>query len=113
MKLAFSSLLILFLLACNGNSRKEDVVREKKEKSAETKYSYKLNYVEEVGWGYQIFDGSKMIIEQKHIPAIQGISGFDTKEKAELVAKFILDKLNRDIFPPTVSADELDSLGVL
>ncbi|MFT5858475.1 MAG: hypothetical protein ACI865_000563 [Flavobacteriaceae bacterium] len=77
-------------------------------------YSFKV-LLNETGneWGYQIFDGSQMMIKQMHIPAIQGNYGFDTKEKAEITASFILDKLQNDIFPPAVNQAELDSLGVL
>lgn len=74
--------------------------------------SYKVIFTENVGWGYQIFEGSKMMVDQKHIPAVQGMVGFDSKEKAEITAKFILDKIEQGIFPPTVSPEELDSLGV-
>jgi hypothetical protein len=74
--------------------------------------SYKLIFTEDIGWGYQVFEGSKMLVDQKHIPAVQGMVGFETKEKAEITAEFVLNKIENGIFPPTVSPEELDSLGV-
>ena len=64
-------------------------------------------------WGYQLFQGNNMVIKQMHIPAIQGNYGFETKEKAEIAAQFVLNKLENNIFPPAISPEELDSLGVL
>ena len=64
-------------------------------------------------WGYQLFQGNNMVIKQMHIPAIQGNYGFETKEKAEIAAQFVLNKLENNIFPPAISPKELDSLGVL
>lgn len=75
--------------------------------------SYKVIFTEEVGWGYQIFDGNKLMINQKHIPAVQGLKGFETKEKAEKTAQFVLDQVEAGIFPPTITTEILDSLGVL
>ena len=64
-------------------------------------------------WGYQLFQGNNMVIKQMHIPAIQGNYGFETKEKAEIAAQFVLNKLENNIFPQAISPKELDSLGVL
>ena len=64
-------------------------------------------------WGYQLFQGNNMVIKQMYIPAIQGNYGFETKEKAEIAAQFVLNKLENNIFPPAISPKELDSLGVL
>ncbi|MFT5779462.1 MAG: hypothetical protein ACI837_002421 [Crocinitomicaceae bacterium] len=82
-------------------------------KSATPKFSYKLVVTPEGDWGYHIFEGSKILIKQELIPAVQGKSGFDTKEKAEKTALFIINKLENNIFPPRVTPEELDSLGVL
>ena len=64
-------------------------------------------------WGYQLLKDGKLMIDQKNIPAIQGNRGFSTKEKAEVMGSFILQKVKNGGFPPTVSIEEMDSLGVL
>ena len=76
-------------------------------------YSARLIFTDSIGWGYQIFDGNTMVINQIHIPSIQGNIGFKSRESAQLAANFILYKLSNGVFPPTVDEKELDSLGVL
>ena len=72
-----------------------------------------MTSISENNWGYQIFQKETMIINQTTIPSIQGIDGFDTEEKAERTAKFILNKVENGIFPPTVDKEDLEKLGVL
>ncbi|MDF2456563.1 MAG: hypothetical protein K0R51_2556 [Cytophagaceae bacterium] len=67
----------------------------------------------EIGWGYDLYIDGKKTIHQPHIPGVSGMKGFDTKEKAEKTANFVLFKLKNNIMPPSVSKEELDSLGVL
>lgn len=76
-------------------------------------FSARIIFTDSLGWGYQIFDGNKMMINQIHIPAIQGNKGFKSRQSAQITANFVLYKLSNNIFPPTVDAKELDSLGVL
>ena len=76
-------------------------------------YSARIIFTDSLGWGYQIFDGNTMFINQLHIPSIQGNRGFKSREAAQLTANFILYKLSNGVFPPTLDEKELDSLGVL
>ncbi|MFK8046198.1 MAG: DUF4907 domain-containing protein [Crocinitomicaceae bacterium] len=69
--------------------------------------------VDVLGWGYKIFQDGKMLINQPHIPSIQGNKRFSSRFKAAIAAKFILNKIDNNIFPPSISPSELDSLGVL
>ena len=78
-----------------------------------TEYSARIIFTDSLGWGYQIFDGNTMLINQLHIPSIQGNRGFKSREAAQLTANFILYKLANGVFPPTLDEKELDSLGVL
>ncbi|MFT5822463.1 MAG: hypothetical protein ACI8ZM_003719 [Crocinitomix sp.] len=64
-------------------------------------------------WGYRIMNRDAMFINQPHIPAAQGNSGFSSKEKAIIAGNFMIYKLETEIGFPTVSIAELDSLGVL
>ena len=66
-----------------------------------------------LGWGYKIYDNGTLFINQPHIPAIQGNKGFSTKEKAQITADFAILKMDQGFIPPTISPEELDSLGVL
>lgn len=68
---------------------------------------------EELGWGYQILNNDKPYINQPHIPAIEGMKGFNTEEDALETAELVLFKLNNNIVPPSITSQELDSLGVV
>ena len=65
------------------------------------------------GFGYDIFADGKPYIHQPHIPAIAGNRGFATEEAARKAGEFILTKIRKNIMPPSVTKEELDSLGVL
>lgn len=141
MKLILGTLLLVSLCACSEGSKNLDdaqiehtLVDENSESvgntpsnsSSETKnpkdenkpisksnWSYKVTFISEGNWGYQLFDGATMVINQSSIPSIPGVNGFDSREKADKTAKHIIQKLEKGIFPPTVDRQELDSLGVL
>lgn len=131
-------LLLLIVTACSNEpagiedlrteeERKEDLnieggVAEVNEINRDTtstvislpKSSFSCKIIEgENGWGYQIFEGESMRINQMHIPSVPGIKGFDTKAKASIAATYVLNEINRGNFPPTVSPAILDSIGAL
>jgi hypothetical protein len=66
-----------------------------------------------LGFGYDIFRGNVLYIHQPKIPAIQGNIGFSTEEKAKQVADLMHYKIKNNIIPPSISIQELDSLGVM
>ena len=118
----YTLLIISSLSSCStGNEVKNDekmsleIVKVNNpiiEEVSET-FSVKATFSPEFGWGYQILNNGELYINQPHIPSVQGNKGFETKDKAIKTAEYILNKLNNNIFPPTVSPQELDSLGVL
>jgi hypothetical protein len=65
------------------------------------------------GWGYRIMADGVLYIEQPHIPAIQGNKGFSSRADAEKTAEFAISKMELGFVPPTLTVEELDSLGVL
>jgi hypothetical protein len=117
--ISFSFLVILFFTSCSGPGPETNKEKQKEEvtgsKSLSTAPEYTVIAVEypETGWGYQILEDGKLAIDQKHIPVIQGYRGFESKSKAEKTGKFIVSKMEKGIFPPTLTQAELDSLGVL
>lgn len=110
-------LLFLALFSCSSDSDNALTSEKKKTVHTETKnndqITYKLIFREDLGWGYQVFLGSKLFINQEHIPAIQGMKGFDTREKAEITVLFVIEKIEKGETQPTLSVGELDSLKVL
>lgn len=72
---------------------------------------YQLKLLQtKAGWGYEIYFDGKRYIVQPHLPAIGGKKGFENRKQAEVIGKFVISKLQKGIFPPTVTAAEVDSL---
>lgn len=67
----------------------------------------------EHGWGYQIFEGTAMRINQQHIPSMPGLQGFKSSEKARITAEYIIQEMVNGTPLPVLSQKILDSLGVL
>ena len=65
------------------------------------------------GYGYDIFIFDAMYVHQPHIPAINGNRGFKTREQANKAAEFVTYKIRNNVMPPSLSVEELDSLGTL
>lgn len=64
-------------------------------------------------FGYEIWIDGKKIIYQATIPGVPGIQGFATEDSAQKVGELVADKIRKNQMPPTVTPEELDSLGVL
>ena len=64
-------------------------------------------------FGYDILLYGRPLVHQPSIPGLPGNDGFTTKEKAQKVAELVLKKIRNNEMPPTVTIEELNSLGVL
>lgn len=118
MKILYISIFTLAFFACSeektgATSTSKEVSAEKKKETGSTKYTFKAIYLGNLGWGYQVFNGSKLLINQQHVPAVNGMHGFQSQEKAEIAAQFVLGKIKEGWDKPTVSPEELDSLGAI
>ncbi|MEY3844793.1 MAG: hypothetical protein RL293_1215 [Bacteroidota bacterium] len=71
-----------------------------------------FTFVQPEGWGYNISENGKQIINQQTIPGVPGNQGFKTSEEALKVAELVRSKLERGTFPPTISEEELQKLGI-
>lgn len=110
------SLILSILLVVSGCTSRPTEQNNSEEKENKTAISpmYQVVITENTGgFGYQILKDGKLVIDQPTIPAIQGNQFFSTREKAQKTADYLVEKLNKGIFPPTLSVEELDSLGVL
>ncbi|MBI4930876.1 MAG: DUF4907 domain-containing protein [Bacteroidetes bacterium] len=65
------------------------------------------------GFGYNILIYDAVYNHQPHIPAINGMRGFHTKEQAHKAAELVVYKIKNNIMPPSLSPQELDSIGSL
>lgn len=99
---------ICIIASCINNQNKGEIVVED---SFDTIRAVVIELKE--GWGYDITINGKPKIHQTIIPAIEGNYAFGSQEDAQIVANIVGEKVANDIFPPSVTEEELDSLGVL
>jgi hypothetical protein len=64
------------------------------------------------GWGYQIRQNGKLLLDQPNIPGRPGNAGFQSQADAQRVAELVKTKLQAKVFPPTVSEDDLKNLNI-
>ena len=64
------------------------------------------------GWGYDIILNKQKYIHQDIIPSVPEHHGFKTEADAKKTADLVVSKIRRNIIPPSVTPQELDSLGV-
>lgn len=142
-KIFFLLPVIFFFFSCAGNKQdetaagvndsvqiplsheememKEMAERQKNEAPKESPYKdakidikvFENKEANLTGFGYDIYIHDAMYVHQPHIPAINGNRGFKTKEQATKAAEFVIHKIRNNIMPPSMSVEELDSLGVL
>ena len=114
MKIFFLNVLFFALASCSQPGKdqelnsidKEDVVTESNGLQA---------VVLEYGsgeFGYQILENGKLLIDQQHIPAVQGLKRFKTREEAQRLGEHVKSMIQKGIMPPTVSINDLDSLYI-
>ena len=102
--LAFAFIAFIFT-SCNG----------KKDKNVESEGFQRLSVKSmhgETGWGYRIYQDTTVIIEQPFVPGIPGNVGFISEEQALKTGNLVEKKIQKGIFPPTVTTHELDSMQV-
>lgn len=71
-----------------------------------------FTHLQPEGWGYRISEKGKQIIDQQTIPGVPGNQGFLTSADAQKVAELVIVKLEKGTFPPTISEEELQKLGI-
>lgn len=64
------------------------------------------------GWGYDIYIMGTKYIHQETIPAINSNKPFKVKKDAEKIAELVKFKIKKSILPPSITINELDSLGI-
>ena len=64
-------------------------------------------------FGYDILLYNRPLVHQPNIPGLPGNEGFTTKERAQTVAEFVVKKIRNNEMPPTVTIENLNTMGVL
>ena len=106
--------LIILIPFCFAISCTEkEVPKPSKQVEKKVSFNYNITYNDSLGWGYELIKENKVFIKQETIPAIQGNKGFKTKEDAENVAEFALEKLKNNQGFPSITKKELIELRVI
>jgi len=127
----FSALLIVssFLIFSCGNAEPEEMEKIFENNSVDTTTDASILVdtanIEQVyhtetfetdgipGWGYRVMLNGELYINQPHVPAVQGNKGFSNPVFARMTGDFVISKIQAGFSPPTITVEELDSLGVL
>lgn len=63
------------------------------------------------GYGYQIFSGDKLLVQQEFIPAVNGNMPFSSTKDAKKVADLVIEKI-RSRTSPQITVEELNGLDI-
>lgn len=101
-------IIFLVFLSCEKNTRNYSF-----EKCIQTQQLELKVFDIENGWGFDIYRNGKLYVNQSTIPAINKSKYFYSEKNAVNVGKLMMRKICKNIFPPTISIKELDSLSVI
>ncbi|MGA3086231.1 MAG: DUF4907 domain-containing protein [Thermodesulfobacteriota bacterium] len=113
-------LLIIFIVVCHtGTSLFADEAAGKKEVKEQTnpyanaEITIKIIPSANNTFGYDILLYKRPLVHQPNIPGLPGNDGFTTRERAQTVAEFVVKKIRNNEMPPTVTIEDLNTMGVL
>ncbi len=108
------ALLSLITLKAGAQIPKHAAHHTVTKKSSPVKHqlTYTIINSEQNTFGYDILDYNRPLIHQPTIPAMPGNKGFATKADAAAVAKLVMQKINKNSMPPSVSPQELKNLKI-
>lgn len=114
MKNVYLTMLFFAFVSCSETSKDEEHVSWDK-----VEMTSKSNEIQVVAveygpdeFGYQILQNGKLLIDQQHIPAVQGLKRFKSREEAQRLGNHVSGMIEKGIMPPTVSISDLDSLYI-
>lgn len=110
-------LLAVSVIACNQPVTNEEQNKPEEQKPAiktEIKTFQNPDSIAEMKgtFGYDVFVDGNLYIHQPNIPSVSGNKGFKNEELAKKAGAFVTYKIQNNIMPPSVTPEELDSLGV-
>lgn len=74
--------------------------------------TYLLTRAPDSTFGYFIFKLGDLMIEQTSIPGLQGLKGFSRIEDAQKTANLVIEKIQTQGFPPTITVADLKKMGI-
>ena len=88
-------------------------VKQQTNPSADAELAIKIIPGANNTFGYDILLNGRPFVHQPNIPGLPGNEGFTTRERAQKVAELVVKKIRNNGMPPTVTIEDLNSMGVL
>ncbi len=111
---------LLFIVACHagtslstGSPTAIQEVKQRENPYAMAEITTKIVPSANNTFGYDILLNGRPFVHQPNIPGLPGNEGFATRERAQIVAEFVMKKIRNNEVPPTVTIDDLNAMGVL
>ena len=95
-----------------GKQEVKKEVKQQKNPYANAQISIKIIPSVKKTFGYDILLHGRPLIHQPNMPGLPGNEGFTTRERAQKVAEFVVKKIRKNEMPPTVTIEDLNSMGV-
>jgi hypothetical protein len=111
--LAVLFMLFIFTAFPGPSISTDEAVKQQKNPYANAEITTKIIPSANNTFGYDILLFGRPLVHQPHIPGLPGNEGFSTKEKAQTVAEFVVKKIRNSEMPPTVTIEDLNTIGVL
>lgn len=107
-------LIIALTMSCSKSEQRPTTSKRTTHQSTGTEKIIRIEtFSIDNGWGYDIYVNNEKYIHQQHIPAVNGIHTFVSEAEAYRVAELVVEKINNNLMPPTISIDELNYLNIV
>lgn len=107
-------LFILLIISCSKTEQQPATTKRTTQQPAETEKIIRIETFKiDNGWGYDIYLNNEKYIHQQHIPAVNGMHTFISEAEAYRVAELVVEKINNNLMPPTISIEELNYLNIV
>ena len=111
--LAILFMLLIFSGLPGTSISADEAVKQQENTYANAEITIKILPSVNKTFGYDILLHGRPLVHQPTIPGLPGNEGFTTKERAQTVAEFVVKKIRNNEMPPTVTIEDLNSMGVL
>lgn len=113
-------LLIIVTVTCHtvtsisaDEAANKKEVKEQKNPYADAEITIMIIPSSNNTFGYDILLYKRPLVHQPNIPGLPGNDGLTTWERAQTVAEFVVKKIRNNEMPPTVTIEDLNTMGVL
>ncbi|MEI2760332.1 MAG: DUF4907 domain-containing protein [Bacteroidia bacterium] len=112
MKVSVIFFSLFLILSCSDNKSSEKTAKQSPPLLNNITVETYKNDSTVGGFGYNIMVDGRLMIRQPNIPAVMGNRGFVSEADASKAAALVAYKLKNNIMPPSVTIEELDSIGI-